>query len=50
MLRRALLPAIALVLAAAGTVYSAFGAYENPRQLSVEEAPGKVLGAMQEIG
>jgi hypothetical protein len=43
MRRRAFLPAIALVLSAAGAVYSAFAAYEDPKRLSVEEAPGKVL-------
>jgi hypothetical protein len=42
MRRRAFLAGIAFALAAAA-VYSAFGAYDDPKRLSVEAAPGQVL-------
>jgi hypothetical protein len=42
MRRRAFLAGIAFALTAAAK-YSAFGAYDDPKRLSVEAAPGKVL-------
>jgi hypothetical protein len=41
--RRALFPAAAFMAAMATVFHPAFGEYEDPRQLSVEAAPGKVL-------
>lgn len=43
MLRRAVFPMAGLMAAMFGLFESALGAYEDPTQFSVEEAPGKVL-------